>query len=63
LDKDQEILLDAVGFEAATVDTLTARLGWKAGAVASMLLILELEGLVEQQPGGTFSRRPAGKGP
>jgi len=63
LDKDQEILLDAVGFEPATVDTLTARLGWKASAVASMLLILELEGLVEQQPGGIFSRRLAGKGP
>jgi DNA processing protein len=63
LDKDQEILLDAVGFEPASVDALTARLGWKAGTVASMLLILELEGLVAQQPGGIFSRRLAGKGP
>jgi DNA processing protein len=63
LDKEQEILLDAVGFEPASVDTLTAHLGWKAGTVASMLLILELEGLVDQQPGGIFSRRFAGKGP
>jgi DNA processing protein len=63
LDKEYEILLDAVGFEPASVDVLTARLGWKAGTVASMLLILELEGLVEQQPGGTVSRRLTGKGP
>jgi len=62
LDKEYEILLDALGFEPAGVDTLVARTGFRPDAVASMLLILELEGRVEQQPGGIFCRRPPGKG-
>jgi DNA processing protein len=62
LDKDYEILLDALGFEPTSIDTLVARSGFKADAVASMLLILELEGRVEQQPGGLFCRRLPGKG-
>jgi DNA processing protein len=61
LDKDYEILLDALGFEAAVVDTLVARTGLEVAAVASMLLILELDGRVQQQPGGLFSRRMPGK--
>ncbi|MGB7905059.1 MAG: DNA-processing protein DprA [Steroidobacteraceae bacterium] len=61
LDKEYEILLDALGFEPAGLDMLVARTGLKAGAVASMLLILELEGRVQQQPGGRFSRRLPGK--
>jgi DNA processing protein len=61
LDKDYEILLDALGFEPACVDTLVARTGLTADAVASMLLILELEGRIAQQPGGSFCRRLPGK--
>ncbi|MDH4165799.1 MAG: DNA-processing protein DprA [Gammaproteobacteria bacterium] len=61
LDKEYEILLDALGFEPAGLDMLVVRTGLKAGAVASMLLILELEGRVQQQPGGLFSRRLPGK--
>jgi DNA processing protein len=61
LDKDYEILLDALGFEPASVDVLVARTGLKADAVASMLLILELDGRVQQQPGGRFCRRLPGK--
>ena len=61
LDKEYEILLDALGFEPAGLDILVVRTGLKAGAVASMLLILELEGRVQQQPGGRFSRRLPGK--
>ena len=61
LDKEYEILLDALGFEPAGLDTLVVRTGLKAGAVASMLLILELDGRVQQQPGGRFSRRLPGK--
>jgi DNA processing protein len=57
LDKDYEILLDALGLEPARVETLMARTGLTADVVASMLLILELEGRVEQQPGGIFCRR------
>ena len=61
LDKEYEILLDALGFEPAGLDDLVVRTGLKAGAVASMLLILELDGQVQQQPGGRFSRRLPGK--
>ena len=61
LDKDYEILLDALGFAPAGIDTLVARTGLAADAVASMLLILELDGRVQQQPGGRFSRRLPGK--
>ena len=61
LDKEYEILLDALGFEPAGLDNLVVRTGLKAGAVASMLLILELDGRVQQQPGGRFSRRLPGK--
>lgn len=61
LDNEYEILLDALGFEAAGMDALVARTGLKAGAIASMLLILELEGRVQQHPGGRFCRRSPGK--
>lgn len=61
LDKDYEILLDALGFAPASIDSLVARSGLAADAVASMLLILELDGRVAQQPGGLFCRRLAGK--
>jgi DNA processing protein len=61
LDKEYEILLDALGFEPAGLDVLVVRTGLAAGAVASMLLILELDGRVQQQPGGRYSRRLPGK--
>jgi len=61
LDKDYEILLDALGFAPAGIDTLVARTGLAADAIASMLLILELEGRVAQQAGGPYCRRLAGK--
>jgi DNA processing protein len=61
LDKEYEILLDALGFESAGLDELVVRTGLAAGAVASMLLILELDGRVQQQPGGRYSRRLPGK--
>jgi DNA processing protein len=61
LDKEHEILLDALGFESTGLDTLVVRTGLNAGAVASMLLVLELDGRVQQQPGGRFSRRLPGK--
>lgn len=57
LDKDYEILLDALGFAPASVDTLVERTGLGPDAVASMLLILELDGRVSQQHGGSYCRR------
>lgn len=57
LDKGYEILLDALGFEPASVDVLIARTGLKADEVASMLLILELEARIDACPGGLYVRR------
>jgi DNA processing protein len=56
LDKEYEILLDALGFEPACVDLLVERSGLRADEVASMLLILELEGRIESYPGGLYVR-------
>jgi DNA processing protein len=57
LDKAYEILLDALGFEPVGVDTLVERTGFAADEVASMLLILELDGKLESRPGGRYVRR------
>ncbi|MFM2288604.1 MAG: hypothetical protein RL684_1747 [Pseudomonadota bacterium] len=56
LDNDYEILLDALGFEPASIDQLVERTGLASASVASMLLILELEGRVAPQAGGRYAR-------
>jgi DNA processing protein len=58
LDKEYEMLLDAVGPEPATVASLVARTRLPAESVASMLLILELEGRVTALPAGRYGRLP-----
>ena len=56
MDKEYEMLLDALGFEPATIDTLVARSGLSGESIASMLLILELEGRIAPYPGGLYGR-------
>jgi DNA processing protein len=56
LDKAYKILLDALAFEPAGVDTLIERTGMNSESIASMLLILELDGHVAPHPGGRYSR-------
>jgi DNA processing protein len=56
LDKEYEMLLDALDFEPATIDTLVARSGLSGESIASMLLILELEGRIAPYPGGLYGR-------
>jgi DNA processing protein len=58
LDKEYEMLLDALGFEPATIDVLVERTGLPGESIASMLLILELEGCVAALPGGRYDRIP-----
>lgn len=58
LDKEYEMLLDAVGFEPATVDVLAARTGLPGESIASMLLILELQRRIAPYPGGRYGRIP-----
>jgi DNA processing protein len=56
LDKAYKILLDALAFEPASVDSLIERTGLNGESIASMLLILELDGHVAPHPGGRYSR-------
>jgi len=56
MDKEHKILLDALGFDPADLDMLVVRTGFRAEAVSSMMLILELEGHVQAAPGGRYSR-------
>jgi DNA processing protein len=56
LDKAYKILLDALAFEPASVDSLIERTGLNSESIASLLLILELDGHVAPHPGGRYSR-------
>jgi len=56
LDKAYKILLDALGFEPASLDTLVERTGLPSQSVASMLLFLELEDVVGLHSGGRYVR-------
>jgi DNA processing protein len=56
LDNKSEMLLDAAGFEPVDIDILALRTGWSGHAVASMLLLLELQGRIAPQPGGRYCR-------
>jgi DNA processing protein len=55
-DTDYEMLLGIMGFDPATVDELAGQSGLTIDHVSSMLLILELEGKIEAQVGGRYSR-------
>ena len=52
LDKDYQQLLDLIGYETTSVDTLVIQSGLTVEVVASMLLMLELQSLIISQPGG-----------
>ena len=55
-DTDYEMLLDAMAFDPVSADDLANRSGLTIDQVSSMLLILELEGKIEAQAGGRYSR-------
>jgi len=54
LDQEQAeaLVLQCLGYDAATVDMLVARLGGDAGTLSALLITLEIKGLVEQTPLG-----------
>ncbi len=52
LDQDHQKLLECIDFEMTSVEQIIERSGFSTQAVSSMLLILELEGYAQQQPGG-----------
>ena len=49
-------LLAALGFDPCGISDLARRTGLTAAELSSMLLLLEMEGLVEALPGGRYSR-------
>ena len=51
-----EELLAALGFDPCGINVLAERTGLTAAELSSMLLLLEMEGLVEALPGGRYSR-------
>lgn len=50
-------LLDALGHDPVTLDSLQARTGWPTSELLGRLLELELDGRVARLPGGLFQRR------
>ncbi len=55
LDPDHQKLLKCLAYEPASIDELVVRSSFRAAEVASMLLILELEGIIACQD-GRFTR-------
>lgn len=55
---DHARLLEAMGFDPVSVDTLVERAGLTAAEVSSILLILQLQGLIAPAPGGMYVRLP-----
>ncbi len=56
LDPSYATLLETMGFDPVSIADLTKRSGLTAAELSSMLLVLELEGLVEALPGSRYSR-------
>jgi DNA processing protein len=49
-------LLDAIGYDAVSLDALVARTGWSVPELQVKLLDLELDGAIARLPGGLFQR-------
>ena len=56
MDKNHHVLLEVMGFEPVTVDDLVQTSGLTTAEVSSMLLNMELSGVLESQLDGTFIR-------
>ncbi|PTT87920.1 DNA-protecting protein DprA, partial [Pelomonas sp. HMWF004] len=57
LPHEQQVLLDAMGFDPVSLDALMARCGWPAAELSAALLELELDGQVARMAGQLFQRR------
>jgi DNA processing protein len=57
LDGNGKVLLDNIGYEPVTIDTLVEETGISANAAAAVLLNLELQDLIESLPGGGYVRK------
>jgi DNA processing protein len=57
---EQQVLLDAMGFDPVSLDALMARCGWPAAELSAALLELELDGQIARLAGQLFQRRRQG---
>ena len=55
-DPDYQVLWDALAFDAKPVDLLIEQTGLSASSVSSMLLMMELRGMVKKQGTGRYLR-------
>jgi DNA processing protein len=56
LEKHQRVVLESLAYEPTSIDLVVARSGLTAETVSSILLALELQGLVTPVPGGAYAR-------
>jgi DNA processing protein len=56
LDADYKVLLDSMAYDPISIDRLIELTGLTIDSISSMLLILELRGLVVSQAGGVYVR-------
>jgi DNA processing protein len=56
LDPDYQTLLQQIDYDPVSIDQMVERSGLPARSVASMLLILELQGLIRAESGGRYCR-------
>lgn len=57
-DPEYRKLWEVIGYDPKPVDKIVAQTGIKVQSVSSMLLMLELEGMVEAHQGGRYNRKP-----
>lgn len=60
LDDEYRHLLEKMGYEPISMDILSSRTGLAVNVLSSMMLILELNGMIESRPGGRYQRRLGG---
>lgn len=56
LSVNQRLLIDSIGYSSSSIDEISVDTGLTAAEVSSILLSLELNGLITGQPGGRYSR-------
>jgi DNA processing protein len=57
LDADVKLLLDNIGYQPANIDFLVDVTGLTVNVISRSLLNLELQGLIESLPGGSYTRK------
>jgi len=54
---DEKLLFDALGNDLVQIDSLCEKTGLSAARTSTLLLNMELKGMIEQKPGKSFLRR------